>query len=214
MAPLQTTVGTTVGTGVTFTDVTRYRRLQESLEDSKAKLETAFEELQSTAEELETTNEELQSTIEELETTNEELQSTNEELETINDELRQRTLDLNEVNSFLESILVSLEAGVVVLDEDLRVRAWNDHAADLWDLRSDEVHGQHFVNLDIGLPTDRLLPLVRATLAGEDVERQLTVDATNRRGRAIRCRVTCSQLLSPLNEVRGAIVLMELPAEA
>jgi two-component system CheB/CheR fusion protein len=143
VAPLQTTVGTTVGTSVTFMDVTRYRRLHETLEDSKAKLETAFEELQSTAEELETTNEELQSTNEELETTNEELQSTNEELETtneelqstneeletmneelqstneeletINDELRQRTLDLNEVNSFLESILVSLEAGVVVL---------------------------------------------------------------------------------------------------
>jgi two-component system CheB/CheR fusion protein len=228
VAPLQTTGGTTVGTSVTFIDVTRYRRLHESLEDSKAKLETAFEELQSTAEELETTNEELQSTNEELETTNEELQSTNEELETmneelqstneeletINDELRQRTLDLNEVNSFLESILGSLEAGVVVLDEDLRIRAWNDHAAELWGLRSEEAQGQHFVNLDIGLPTEQLLPLVRSTLAGEDVDRQLTVDATNRRGRAIRCRVTCSQLLSPTNEVRGAIVLMEeFPAE-
>jgi two-component system CheB/CheR fusion protein len=228
VAPLQTTVGTTVGTSVTFTDVTRYRRLQESLEDSKAKLETAFEELQSTAEELETTNEELQSTNEELETTNEELQSTNEELETmneelqstneeletINDELQQRTLDLNEVNSFLESILVSLRAGVVVLDEDLRVRAWNDHAAELWGLRADEVQGQHFVNLDIGLRTDQLLPLVRSTLSGEDGDDHLTVDATNRRGRVIRCRVTCSQLLSPTNEVRGAIVLMEeVPAD-
>jgi two-component system CheB/CheR fusion protein len=223
VAPLQTLVGTTVGTSITFTDVTRYRRLQESLEDSKAKLETAFEELQSTAEELETTNEELQSTNEELETTNEELQSTNEELETmneelqstneeletINDELRQRTLDLNEVNSFLESILVSLQAGVVVLDEDLRIRAWNEHAAEMWGLRSDEVRGQHFVNLDIGLPTAELLPLVRATLAGEEGDRQLTLDATNRRGRVIRCRVTCSQLLTPTNEVRGAIVLME-----
>jgi two-component system CheB/CheR fusion protein len=69
---------------------------------------------------------------EELETTNEELQSTNEELETINDELRQRTVDLNEVNAFLESILLSLHAGVAVLDRELRVSAWNEQATELW----------------------------------------------------------------------------------
>jgi two-component system, chemotaxis family, CheB/CheR fusion protein len=223
VAPLLGHDGTTIGTGIVFVEVTRYRRLHESLEDSKARLETAFEELQSTAEELETTNEELQSTNEELETTNEELQSTNEELETMNeelqstneeletmnDELRQRTLDLNEVNAFLESILVSLRAAVVVLDEELRVRAWNEDAVELWGLRPDEVTGQHFVNLDIGLPTAELLPVVRATLAGEDGERIVSVDATNRRGRAINCRVSCSQLLSPTGDVRGVIVLME-----
>ncbi len=92
-------------------------------------LETTNEELQSTNEELETTNEELQSTNEELETMNEELHSTNEELETINDELRQRTRELNQTNFFLESILASLEHGVVVLDRELRVVAWNDGAA-------------------------------------------------------------------------------------
>ncbi|HET8742894.1 MAG TPA: CheR family methyltransferase [Gaiella sp.] len=223
VAPLQSAQGTSIGTSVTFVDVTRYHRLQESLEDSKSKLETAFEELQSTAEELETTNEELQSTNEELETTNEELQSTNEELETmneelqstneeletINDELRERTIDLHEANAFLESILVSVEAGFVVLDRELRVRTWNDHARELWGLRVDEVEGQHLVNLDIGLPTDGLLPLIRATLAGEENRHQVVLDATNRRGRPIRCRVTCSQLLSATNEVQGAILLME-----
>jgi len=171
--------------------------------------ETAFEELKSTAEELETTNEELHSTNEELETMNEELHSTNEELETINDELRQRTLDLDEVNAFLESILVSLHAGVVVLDDELRVRAWNDQAVDLWGLRPEEVQGQHFVSLDIGLELDGLLPMVRETLAGEQGERVTTVEATNRRGPRIDLRVSCSQLLSPTDEIRGVIVLME-----
>ena len=223
VAPLLDRDGVVVGTGIAFVEVTPYHRLQESLEDSKGKLKTAFEELQSTAEELETTNEELQSTNEELETTNEELQSTNEELETmneelqstneeletINDELRQRTLDLNEVNSFLESILVSLDAGVVVVDEELRVRAWNEQAVELWGLRPDEVQGHHLSNLDIGLDTDGLLPMVRATLTGEEAERVATVEATNRRGRKINCRVSCSQLLSPIDEVRGVIVLME-----
>jgi two-component system CheB/CheR fusion protein len=223
VTPLYAPDGSAAGTGVTFIDVTRYRRLHESLEDSKSRLETAFEELQSTAEELETTNEELQSTNEELETTNEELQSTNEELETmneelqstneeletINDELRSRTLDLHEVNAFLESILLSLKAAVVVLDTELEVQAWNEVATELWGLRSDEVQGQHFSNLDIGLPVDALLPLLRSVLAGEDGSHETVVAATNRRGRAIDCHVACSQLLSPTGEVRGVIVLMD-----
>src|SRR5262249_53137626 len=80
--------GTALGTIVTFSPVTQYKRLQDDLQRANHELESAYEELQSTNEELETTNEELQSTVEELETTNEELQSTNEELETMNEELQ------------------------------------------------------------------------------------------------------------------------------
>src|SRR5262249_8778918 len=83
IAPLVAGDGAYVGVGISFVDVTRYKRLQNAVEQSKRDVETAYEELQSTVEELETTNEELQSTNEELETTNEELQSTNEELETM-----------------------------------------------------------------------------------------------------------------------------------
>src|SRR5262249_61882443 len=109
-------------------------------------LETTNEELQSTNEELETTNEELQSTNEELETMNEELQSTNEELETMNDELNDRSLDLNEMNSFLNAILGSIQAGVVVVDRDLVVNAWNEGANDLWGLAGAEVLGVTFID--------------------------------------------------------------------
>ena len=224
--PLTNATGEPVGVAVTFTDITRYRRLQEALQESKRDVETAYEELQSTVEELETTNEELQSTNEELETTNEELQSTNEELETmneelqstneeletINDELQQRTDELNEVNSFLESILGSLTAGVVVLDRELRVTAWNDTARDLWGLRADEVQGEHMLNLDIGLPVDELRKPVRAVLVGEQGE-PLVVDAVNRRGRKIRCLLTFSPLAGNASDIRGAIVMMELVEE-
>jgi two-component system CheB/CheR fusion protein len=223
VAPLSGHDGSAVGTGVAFLDVTRYRRLQESLEESKSKLETAYEELQSTAEELETTNEELQSTNEELETTNEELQSTNEELETmneelqstneeletINDELRERTHDLHQVNAFLESILVSIDAGVAVVDDELRITAWNSHAFDLWGLHSDEVQGQHLANLDLGLPVDELLPTVRSVIGGDGEPEQLVVHARTRRGKEIECRIRCSQLLGPDHAVAGAIILME-----
>ncbi|HEV8676093.1 MAG TPA: CheR family methyltransferase [Methylomirabilota bacterium] len=203
-----------IGAKVTFTDVTRVKQLQDELQQSKQALETAYEELQSSNEELETTNEELQSTNEELETMNEELQSTNEELETINTELRQRTEELNEANSFLGSILSGLRAGVAVVDRELKVLVWNDRATDLWGLRADEVQGRHLLNLDIGLPVSELRQPIRACLSGESRYQQLSLDATNRRGRPIRCTVTCSPLdASGAGAARGAIVLMETNEE-
>jgi two-component system CheB/CheR fusion protein len=223
VTPLTSPTGDALGVAVTFADVTRYRRLQEALQESKREVETAYEELQSTVEELETTNEELQSTNEELETTNEELQSTNEELETmneelqstneeletINDELQQRTDDLNDLNAFLEGILGSLSAGVVVLDTELRIQAWNDAARELWGLQADEVQGQHLLNLDIGLPVDQLRMPVRAALAG-DASDGLTLDGINRRGRPVRVRLRFAPLSNDGAGIRGAIVMMEV----
>src|SRR5215831_9465013 len=170
VVPLVDGSGETLGVQLSFSDVSRYRRLQEELERSKNELETAYEELQSSNEELETTNEELQSTNEELETTNEELQSTNEELETMNEELqstneelettntelRVRSDELNTANAFLHSILTGLEVAVVVVDPKLQVLAWNHRAEDLWGLRAAEVQGRHLMNLDIGLPVEQL----------------------------------------------------------
>lgn len=66
--PLFGTPGELIGVGVSFVDVTRYRRVRDELSYANAELERAYEELQSLNEELETTNEELQSTNEELET--------------------------------------------------------------------------------------------------------------------------------------------------
>ena len=71
---------------------------------------------------------------------NEELQSTNEELQTLNDELRVRTVEVNQVNAFLESILTGLRGGVVVVDDELVVRVWNERAEQLWGLRDHEAH--------------------------------------------------------------------------
>lgn len=209
-----------LGTQLAFADVTHYHELQADLRRAHSELETAHEELQSTSEELETTNEELQSTVEELETTNEELQSTNQELETmneelqstneelqtINDELRRRGDDLNAANEFFTVVLTSLNAGVVVLDQDLVVRAWNRRMEDQWGLRTDEVVGKHFLGLDIGLPIDGLAASLRGSLAGEpEVERH--VDAIDRRGKAVKCKVVISPLRSP--ERRGVILLVE-----
>jgi two-component system, chemotaxis family, CheB/CheR fusion protein len=223
VTPLYAADGSWAGTAAAFSDVTRFRKFQEGMEQNKRELETAYEELQSTAEELETTNEELQSTNEELETTNEELmstneeletmneelQSTNEELETMNDELAQRTDELNETNAFLGSILDNIESGVVVLNREMNLIAWSPQAQDLWGLRPDEAESQHFLNLDFGLAVDRLRDPIRAALNGEQTE--LVVAATNRLGRAIESKVTCRPLMHPGGAVAGVIVMMETP---
>lgn len=231
IAPLKDPENNILGVNITLMDMTSQRRLQEEVEHANQELETAYEELQSTNEELETTNEELQSTIEELETTNEELQSTNEELETINEEmqstneeiqtvneeLRRRTEELNQVNTFLESILASLRGGVIVVDQDLRVLVWSRRAEDSWGLRAHEVQGKNFLYLDIGLPVEQLKQPIRACLVGEADIQELSLNAINRRGKSIRCKVTCTPLLNTTihmpapdtKDVRGVILLTE-----
>ena len=139
---------------------------------------------------------------------NEELQSTNEELQTINDESRHRGDELNAANAFLESVLSSLHTGVAVVDRELRLLSWNRQAEDLWGVRADEAVGQHMLNLEIGLPVTHLRPALRTCISGDGNGTPAVVEATNRRGKQIRCRVTCTPLVGP-GEVRGAIVLME-----
>ena len=220
--------GTLLGVGVSFTDVTRSRHLSEELQEANRELETAYEELQSTNEELETTNEELQSTVEELETTNEELQSTNEELETtneelqstnaelqtINEELRMRSGELNQVNAFLESILTSLRGGVIVLDREGQVQIWNDRSQELWGLRPEEVQGKVFLTLDIGLPVGELVPAIRTCLTGQSNHQEVAVEARNRRGKSIACRVLLTRLAGAEGDTHGVILLVEEQAPA
>ncbi|NUR07472.1 MAG: PAS domain-containing protein [Nocardioidaceae bacterium] len=210
------------GTLLTFTDVTRYQQVHQELEQTTKQLQAASEELQSTNEELETTNEELQSTVEELETTNEELQSTNEELETMNEELqsmndelqganeelRVRSSELTRLNDFMESILGSMQSSVIVLDRDLTVQIWNRNAQELWGVRSDEAVGTHLFNLDFGLPTDAVKPLLRTVLNDPSTTRQLSIDAINRRGRPVMLSVRVAALMSR-GDATGVLLVMD-----
>ena len=206
--PLQENGSDVIGVSITFTETTHYHQLQEELATSKQELETTNEELQSSNEELETTNEELQSSNEELETMNEELQSSNEELQTVNDELRLRTQELDETNAFLNSILTSLQAGVIVIDRQGYILAWNPEATNIWGLRAEEVEGESLFSLDIGLPVGELQQPIRECLAGE-TNQELLLQAVNRRGRSLQCRVSLYPLSGIREEVRGVIVLTE-----
>jgi len=214
--------GSLLGASIAFTDVTGYNRVNRELERSKQELETTSEELQATNEELETTNEELQSTVEELETTNEELQSSNEELETMNEELestnteletintelQQRGTQLDHINLFMEQILANVRTGVAVLDKDLRVQLWNQQAEELWGVRASETVGHPLLSLDIGLPVGELVAPINEAIKNTNGFREVTVKATNRRGRRFMCRVQCSAMAS-VDGGGGAILLME-----
>jgi two-component system, chemotaxis family, CheB/CheR fusion protein len=225
VVPLSDETGGALGVTVIFNDVTEPRELQNQLQLTNRQLETAYEELQSTNEELETTNEELQSTVEELETTNEELQSTNEELETMNEELqsmndelhvsneslRERQDDLDQLNDFMTSVLGSMNSGLAVIDADLRVLAWNVRAEDLWGVRSDEAVGAHLLNLDIGLPVDRLRQPMRSHLGSDEPGPETyTLDAVNRRGRAIKVRVTLSRIVDHGSVAPSVLMVMDV----
>jgi two-component system CheB/CheR fusion protein len=220
--PLTDAGGILLGASISFLDHTLQRQLRTDLERTHQELETAYEELQSANEELETTNEELQSTIEELETTNEELQSANEELETMNEELQstneelrsvndqmlQRSEELDHVNTHLHAILSGLRSAVIVLNPRLEVEVWSDKAQELWGLRGDEVQGQPFFNLDIGLPVEQLRGPIRECLGGGPDGNQVVIDSVNRRGRPITCEIICTRLGNNGGPA-GVILLMD-----
>ena len=228
VVPLFGAPGDLIGVGVSFVDVTRYRRVRDELAYANTELERAYEELQSLNEELETTNEELQSTNEELETTNEELQSTNEELETMNEELqstndelqvinaelRGRTEELNRTNGFLGAVLRSLGSAVIVLTEDLRVRVWSPGAEDLWGLRPEEAESRDVLSLDIGLPTAEIASWLRGVLARADGSGTSIIDlsALNRRGKTMKLRVAASPMRSEEGTISGLILVIDQTA--
>jgi two-component system, chemotaxis family, CheB/CheR fusion protein len=217
--------GMLMGTSISYVDVTESSELQDQLAASKRSLEQVYEELQSTVEELETTNEELQSTNEELETTNEELQSTNEELETMNeelqssneeletmnDELRHRTLELNDINSFLETILTAMGLAVAVIDRGQHVRIWNEQARELWGLSAEEIEDRHFLGLEFGLAVERLKPQLLRILSAQSEREEAVLDAVNRRGKSLQCRVSILPLGTSAGDgaVSGATIIME-----
>jgi two-component system CheB/CheR fusion protein len=212
-----------LGVSIVFFDVTSTRTLLDKVGYTNRQLESAYEELQSTNEELETTNEELQSTVEELETTNEELQSTNEELETMNEELQstndelhtindtlnERSGELEQARTFSDALVNSVDAGLAVVDREMRVVVWNAAAEELWGVRADEVAGAALTELDIGLPLDDIKPMIGNAFVDPQSAVAATVEAVNRRGRSVRLRVVCTAFVSATSAVTGAMLRME-----
>jgi two-component system CheB/CheR fusion protein len=221
--PLLRPDGTAYSALLAFTNSTHMFTNQRELETAQESLEQSIEELQSANEELETTNEELQSTNEELETTNEELQSTNEELETINEEARSSNEEMQSANEelriqaqqavnykvHLESVLRSMNVGVVVIDDNHLIQGWNRWSENTWGLRAEEVIGTSFDALEIGLPIHLLRDSLRAVQQGESESAAQVLEGVDRRGRQIVCSIRVSPLASDERADCGAVIAFE-----
>jgi two-component system CheB/CheR fusion protein len=221
--PLQRPDGSVHAVLLVFTDNTRMNTLERELEAAQENLENSIEELQSANEELETTNEELQSTNEELETTNEELQSTNEELETLNEEARSSNEEMESVNEelriqaeqassyrlYLESVLRSMNGGIVVVDQKHSIQSWNRWCESTWGLRAEEVLGTSFESLDIGLPIHQLREALGTVQAGREEQVDRMLEGVDRRGRRILCRIRVSGLLDEASGNHGLVLVFQ-----
>ena len=122
----------------------------------------------------------------------------------MNEEMRIRSGELDEARAFLEGVMSSVAAGVVVLDADTKVKSWNRGAAELWGLRVDEVLDEPFFGLEFGLPTEELRTVIEKCLDSSRRTGPVTVSAVNRIGQAIACNVVCS----PFNGHHGGVVLL------
>jgi two-component system CheB/CheR fusion protein len=111
----------------------------------------------------------------------------------------------------MTSVMGSLNVGIAVVDRQLHVLAWNAKAQDLWGIRPDEAVRAHLFNLDIGLPLERLQPLLKKQLAGGNSDHDsIRLEAVNRRGRPLEVLVTVTSLSSDSQEPTGAIVVMDV----
>jgi two-component system CheB/CheR fusion protein len=108
----------------------------------------------------------------------------------------------------VDAIMRGLDAGVVVVGADLKVHSWNRWSENAWGFREEEVIGHPFVALEIGLPVQKLDAAVRQAVADAKASEAI-LDAIDRRGRALRCRVRVAPLIYDDRSTQGAVILMD-----
>jgi two-component system CheB/CheR fusion protein len=98
---------------------------------------------------------------------------------------------------------------VVVIDRDLRVRTWNEGARSLWGLRAEDVEGENFVGLDIGLPVHELRDLLRSCVTGDVKRGEKVLPGHDRKGKSVRHEVMCVSLDGADGHPGGAIIVVD-----
>ena len=89
--------------------------------------------------------------------------------------------------------------------------AWNARAEDLWGVRNEEAMGEHLLNLDIGLPVEQLRMPIRQQLTDIDAApTAVTLDAVNRRGRAVQVKVTLTHIRDHGQSTPAAMLVMDV----
>jgi len=76
-------------------------------------------------------------------------------------------------------------------------------------MRAEEVTGQPFLSLEIGVPVKELAASIARVLDGSEDSIEHRLQGLDRRGRSVACRVRLSPLLDDDRRVRGVILIME-----
>ena len=171
------------------------------LETTQAALHATVEDLSASNEELRALNEELQASSEESQSANEELQASNEELSTLNQELHLRTADLVSAKSDLENIQASVSAGLVVVDERLRIARFTAPAVRVFALIDGDV-GRELTSI----PTTVTIPGLESALR-EAVDRG-SARITNAAGQGNDYLVQIRPHRDDNGRIQGAIVVI------
>jgi two-component system CheB/CheR fusion protein len=95
-----------------------------------------------------------------------------------------------------------------VTNSRLEVIAWNETAENMWGVRAKEAQGQSIYDLGIGLPLDKLNAQIEACLKGKKHNGEHVLQAVDRRGKAIACKVTCKAFMGSDGN-RGVTLVME-----
>jgi two-component system CheB/CheR fusion protein len=140
--------------------------------------------------------------VEELEASREEVHSSNAELATVNEQLQDRNGELSRLNSDLSNLFGSLQMGIVMVWQDLRIRRFTPAAEKLFNL----------INTDIGRPIGDIklninvadLPRVLAEVIDSMTTRELEVQDKHGRWYLMRVR----PYRTPDNTIDGAIILL------
>lgn len=158
----------------------RIDSLERELEATRIHLRTTVAKLEASNEELQSTNEELLASNEELQSVNEELQSVNEELHTVNAELQSKVEELSRLTADMDEVLATVDTGILVLDDDLKIRRFNQKASNFVRVVSHDT-GRPMSHLSHSFSGTPILDdCARAVRDREQVERLLFADDGSR----------------------------------
>jgi two-component system CheB/CheR fusion protein len=182
----------------------------ERISDLERDLSLTRETLQATVQDLETSNEEIQAANEELLAANEELQSTNEELQSVNEELhtvnvenQNRIEELTRLTNDINNLLATASIGVLLVDDQLRVRRASRSALVILDL----------TEADLGVPIEtiaRILHVSDLPAMAERVMRhgQLEEKEIERPGAGRWLLLRCVPFRNELQRVQGIVLTL------
>ena len=171
-----------------------------TLEDKRKKeiqnLHKAFETFNNASEKLQNSYDRLKERVKELDA----------ELEKKNAELKKNLREKDQVKNHLRNILESLNTGVVVVNPDGRISAFNKCAADITGYRQDETVGRSFREVFPGdLVRDALEPLLDSPDPANSFDRSFR----SRDDRRLDIRLSASPMIAPKEGQAGAVLIIQ-----